>query len=201
MKRYKQNEIEELAQILKEDGVISVPTDTVYGLCAMIKSKKAHDKLMQIKNRSQNKLLPIMCADIEQIKRIAIVNENAEKIIKNLMPGPLTIVLEKKTELPHFVNNGGKTIAIRMATSDALYQLIKKIDSPVFMSSANKSGEIVCKNLDEIEKKCPKLDAMMEGNVTFGIGSTIIDCTLEEIKILREGPISIEQINQCIARK
>ncbi len=68
VKRYKQSEIDELADILKNDGVISVPTDTVYGICARINSLKAHDKLISIKHRPITKLLPIMCADEEQIK-------------------------------------------------------------------------------------------------------------------------------------
>ena len=79
MKRYKQTEIEELAEILKNDGVISVPTDTVYGVCARINSKKAHDNLVKTKNRPITKPFPIMCSDEEQIKSIAIVDEKIEE--------------------------------------------------------------------------------------------------------------------------
>lgn len=200
MKRYNQNEIDELVQILKQDGVISVPTDTVYGLCASIKSKKAYDKLIKIKNRPKNKLLPIMCADLEQIKDIAKVNKNTEKIIRKLMPGPITLVLEKKNKLPYFVNSGEFTIAVRMATSEALYKLIKKLDSPIFLSSANISGQPACESLDEIEEKCPDLDGMMVGNIVFGKGSTIVDCTSNNVKIIREGPISMEKIKESIAK-
>ena len=120
MKRYKQTEIDELAEILKKDGVISVPTDTVYGVCARMNSKQAHDNLAKTKNRPATKLFPVMCSDEEQIKSIAIVNEKAEKIIHNFMPGPITIILKKRPEIPEYVNNGEKTIAIRMATSKAL---------------------------------------------------------------------------------
>ena len=81
-----------------------------------------------------------------------------------------------------------------MATSKALEELIRKTGSPLFMSSANQSGEPTCKNLDEIERCCSNLDGMMEGEVSFGI--TIVDCTSNELKILREGPISIEQIKE-----
>lgn len=198
MKRYKQTEIDELAEILKKDGVISVPTDTVYGVCARMNSKQAHDNLAKTKNRPATKLFPVMCSDEEQIKSIAIVNEKAEKIIHNFMPGPITIILKKRPEIPEYVNNGEKTIAIRMATSKALEELIRKIESPIFMSSANQSGEPTCTTLDEIEKVCPTLDGMLEGNVSFGRASTIVDCTSEEIKILREGPISLEEIIEKI---
>lgn len=112
IKRYKQNETDTLAKILKNDGVISVPTDTVYGVCARINSKKAHDNLVKTKNRPITKPFPVMCSDEEQIKSIAIVNEKAEKLIKEFMPGPITLILEKRPEAPEYVNNGKTTIAI-----------------------------------------------------------------------------------------
>lgn len=198
MKRYDQNETSELAEILKNDGVISVPTDTVFGVCARIASKDAHDNLVKKKNRPHDKLFPIMCADEDQIKSIAIVNDKAERLIRKFMPGPITLVLPKQPELPEYVNNGGDTIAIRMATSKPVEDLIRKTGSPIFMSSANKSGEPTCTSLDEIEKSCPTLDGMMEGKVSFGKGSTIVDCTSDTIKVLREGPILLEQILEAI---
>ena len=151
IKRYKKNEIEDLVKILKNEGVISVPTDTVFGICARINSETAHDKLITVKNRPIKKSFPVMCANEEQIKNIAIVNDVAQKLIR--------------------------------------------------LTSANQSGEPTCTSLDEIEKMCPKLDGMMEGNVIFSKGSTIIDCSVDEIKILREGPITIEQINEIVKCK
>lgn len=196
IKRYKKNEIEKLVKILKNDGVISVPTDTVFGICARINSKIAHDKLITVKNRPIKKSFPVMCASKEQIKSIAIVNERAEQLIKAFMPGPITLVLKKNETLPEYVTNGKDTIAVRMATSETIKKLILELESPIFMTSANQSGEPTCTSLDEIEKMCPNLDGMMEGNVIFSKGSTIIDCSDDEIKILREGPITIEQINE-----
>ena len=80
--------------------------------------------------------------------------------------------------------------------AETIKKLILELESPIFMTSANQSGEPTCTSLDEIEKMCPNLDGMMEGNVIFSKGSTIIDCSDDEIKILREGPITIEQINE-----
>ncbi len=174
MKRYNQNEIDKLAEILKNDGVISVPTDTVFGVCAHINSINAYNKLIKTKN----------------------IDIRTEKLIQKFMPGPITLVLRKKEGLPEYITNGWDTIAVRMATSKALEELIRKTGSPLFMSSANQSGEPTCKNLDEIERCCSNLDGMMEGEISFGIGSTIVDCTSNELKILREGPISIEQIEE-----
>ena len=198
IKRYKESEIDELAQILKKDGVISVPTDTVFGICACLNSKKAYDKLIEVKNRPLNKSFPVMCATIEQIKDIAIVDEQSEKLIKSFMPGPITLVMKKRKNLPDYVTNGKDTIAIRIAPSKAIEELILKVGSPLFMTSANQSGEAECTTLEEIEKSCPLLDGMMEGKVTYAKASTIVDCTSKDIKILREGPISLEQIMQVI---
>lgn len=198
VKRYKKSEIKKLAKILKNDGVISVPTDTVFGICARINSKIAHDKLITVKNRPIKKSFPVMCANEEQIKSIAIVNDVAEKLIKSFMPGPVTLVLKKNKNLPEYITNGKDTIGVRMATSEAIEKLILELNSPIFMTSANQSGNPTCSSLDEIEKACPNLDGMMEGNVIFSKGSTIIDCSTSEIKILREGPITIEKINEIL---
>lgn len=201
IRRYKENEVEQLADILRNDGVISVPTDTVYGICARINSEKAHNKLMDVKKRPKNKAFPIMCADERQIKNIAVVDARAEKLIRAFMPGPITLVLNRNNTLSEYVTNGKDTIAVRMATSKVLEELIRKTESPLFMTSANKSEEPECTNLDDIEKSCPLLDGMLDGNVVFGEASTIVDCSSEELKILRIGPISIEQIKKVINMK
>lgn len=198
IKKYTQNDIEELANILKNDGVICVPTDTVYGVCARMNSEKARERLIEIKNRPLNKLFPIMSANEEQIKNIGIVNDKVESIIHNLMPGPITLVLEKQIKLPDSIDNEYTKIAVRMATSEFLEQLIKKVESPIFMTSANISGESTCQNVEEIEKAFPTIDGILEGEIPKGQASTIVDCTSEEIKILREGPISLEQIKQSM---
>ena len=198
IRRYKENEVDKLVDILKNDGVISVPTDTVYGICARINSEKAHNKLMNIKERPENKAFPIMCADEQQIKKIAIVDARAEKLIHNFMPGPITLVLKKNNTLSEYVTNGKDTIAVRMAKSKVLKELIRKTGSPLFMTSANKSGKPECANLDDIENECPLLDGMLEGNVLLGEASTIVDCSSEKIKILRIGPISMEQMKKYI---
>ena len=200
MKEYQQTEIDELAIILKSDGVIAVPTDTVYGLCTRINSKKARENLIKTKKRLENKAFPIMCNSIEQIKSVARVDERIEKIIEAFMPGPITVLLEKRKEIPEYVNNGLRLIAVRMATSKTLEKLIEKVGSPIFMTSANLSGEPVCKTIKEIENVFPNIDGILEGEVSYGKASTIVDCTSDEIKIIREGPISLEEIKKAIQK-
>ena len=204
MKRYKQREIEEVANVLKNDGVISVPTDTVYGICARINSSKAYLKLVSVKNRPSTKSFPVMCSDIEQIKSIAIIDEKALKLIKAFMPGPITLVLNKRPDVLSYINNAGTRetdeLAIRMAPTLFLKALIQEVGSPLFLSSANKSGKDVCKSLDEIEIECPTLDGMVMGDVSFGEASTIVDLTGNDIKIQRQGPISEDEIMKALKR-
>lgn len=194
MKVFDKTQINKLAEILKNDGVIAVPTDTVYGLCARMNSRKAREHLIEIKHRPENKAFPIMCNNIEQIKSIAKVDERIEKIINSFMPGPITLVLLKGEKTPNYINEGSNEIGIRMATSKPLEELIEKVGSPVFMTSANISGEPVCKSIEEIQEKFHSIDGILEGEVAYGQASTIVDCTSREIKIIREGPISLEEI-------
>ena len=204
MKRYKQSEIEEVVTVLKSDGVISVSTDTVYGICARINSSKAYLKLVSVKNRPSTKSFPVMCSDIDQIKNIAIIDEKALKLIKAFMPGPITLVLNKRPDVLSYINNAGTRetdeLAIRMAPTPFLKELIKKVGSPLFLSSANKSGKDVCRSLDEIEKECPTLDGMVMGDLSFGEASTIVDLTGNDIKIQRQGPIKEEEIMKALKR-
>ena len=194
MRIFKHTEINDLTNIVKNDGIIAVPTDTVYGLGACMDSKKAKDMLIKMKHRAEDNVFPIMCADLEQIKSIAKVDEKSEKIIKAFMPGPLTILLEKKKYILDYVNNGLKLIAIRMATSKPIEELIKKVGSPLFMTSANISGKPVCNSIEEIEKTFPNIDGILEGTISYGQASTIVDCTSDEIIIIREGPISRDDL-------
>ena len=204
MKRYKQSEIEEVVTVLKSDGVISVPTDTVYGICARINSSKAYLKLVSVKNRPSTKSFPVMCSDIDQIKNIAIIDEKALKLIKAFMPGPITLVLNKRPDVLSYINNAGTRetdeLAIRMAPTPFLKELIKEVGSPLFLSSANRSGMDVCRSLDEIEIECPTLDGMVIGDISFGEASTIVDLTGDDIKIQRQGPISEDEIMKALKR-
>lgn len=202
MKKFNENNIDDLVTILKNDGIICVPTDTVYGICGRVNSDIVYNKLLNIKKRSSDNPFPVMCADINQIESIAIVNDNSLKLIKTLMPGPVTLVLLKKKEAFNFINNKGlqvnNEVAVRMATSDTMKKIIYKTGCPVFLTSANQSGMSACNSLDEIEKTFPTLDGILCGNVSFGQASTIIDCTSNIVKIQRPGPIGEDEIYKIL---
>ena len=198
MRRFREEETEELAEILNHDGVISVPTDSVFGVCARMDSEAAQEHLRDVKHRPLTKAFPIMCSDEAQIKTVAEVTPLGEKMIRAFMPGPVTLILKKKAEVPAYVNGNMETLAVRMATSEPVKKLIEAVGCPLFMTSANQSGQPVCTSLDEIEHACPDLDGMMEGEPHFGEASTIIDCTKEEPVILRQGPVTMEQIQRVL---
>ena len=198
MRRFREEETEELAEILNHDGVISVPTDTVFGVCARMDSAAAQEHLRDVKHQPFTNAFPIMCSDEAQIKTVAEVTPLGEKMIRAFMPGPVTLILKKKAEVPAYVNGNMETLAVRMATSESVKKLIEAVGCPLFMTSANQSGQPVCTSLDEIEHACPDLDGMMEGEPHFGEASTIIDCTKEEPVILRQGPVTMEQIQRVL---
>ena len=129
IKRYTNADLNILATILKNDGVISVPTDTVYGLCAQVNSPNAYQKLKQIKNRPNEKAFPIMCEDLEQIQKIAIVGSDAKKLIKNFMPGPITLVLKKRSDAITYINNQGTEEKLDVAVRNGSYANFKKVNS------------------------------------------------------------------------
>ena len=184
MKIVEKENIEEIVKVLKEDGVIAYPTDTVYGLAVRYFSKNAKENLINKKNRPLEKSFPIMVSDIEMLKDIAIVSDRDEKIINKLMPGPLTVILNKK-------DNG--TIAVRMASDKYIKEIIKTLNEPIYLTSANKSNEPVCKNIEEV-LSAKLSDLIVKGTPGNDKPSTIVDLSSKEIVILREGPISKDEI-------
>jgi len=199
MKIFNNNDVSEMVNILKNDGILCVPTDTVYGLCVRINSEEAFNKLVSFKNRPANKSFPVMCSDIEQIKKVAVVDEVGEKLINSFMPGPITIVLKKRDD--YSVNNRGtmdiRDVGIRMATSPVLKKVIDELGMPIFMTSANLSGEPVCTSMEEIKEVFPNLDGILEGRVSYGLSSTIVSL-VDDVRIIREGPISSDEIMRVV---
>lgn len=194
MREFQPDETEPMALLLKQDQILCVPTDTVYGICARM-TEQAQTNLRALKHRPLSKALPLMCADIEQAETIAIISEKNRKLMETLMPGPLTVILPKREEVPDYVNGGLPTLAIRLATSESLKKLIQAAGSPLFMTSANLSGEPTCRTIAEVEEVCPGLAGVMLGAPSFGEASTIVDCSTDTWKILRQGPITQAQLD------
>ena len=193
MKIIKQSDYKEAVAILKNNGVLAIATDTVFGVCARVNSIDAFNKLLAVKDRPKEKAFPLMCSSLKEMEKIAALNDKDKRIIKEFMPGPLTIIVKKKDGLKEYIGEGKDTIALRMATSDLLKKIIKELGEPIFMTSANKSGEKEYKSIEEIRDKLPLVDGIVESKPNYNEASTILDLT--NMKILREGPIKQEDID------
>ena len=200
MQRFDSEDIKEMVHILKEDGVLLVPTDTVFGVCARMGSKQALENMRKVKNRPKEKAFPLMCSSLQQMESIAYIDEESKAIIEAFMPGPLTLIVKKKEEVEEYVNGGKETLALRMATSDTLKEMIEELGEPIFMSSANQSGEDACMNVEDASRACPLAEGILVGEVSYAKASTIIDAT-NQFQIVREGPIVKEDIVNVLKEK
>ncbi|HTX61928.1 MAG TPA: L-threonylcarbamoyladenylate synthase [Methanobacterium sp.] len=177
--------IEHALKVLENDGVIIYPTDTIYGMGANIYSDNAIHKVYSIKKRSYNKPLSVCISKIKDIDKIAYLNDEKD-LIKKILPGPFTIILNKKEHVSPILNAGGKKIGIRIPDNKICRELTSKF--PITSTSANISGEPVPKSVEEItEQVSEQVDLIIDSGKADGIPSTVLDCTISPPKILRKG--------------
>lgn len=192
-KEYSSKDIIEMVELLKNDGVLGVNTDTVMGLAAISTSKKAFDKLVDAKNRPANKLFPIMVSDLEMMEKIAYVSSRDRRIIEKFLPGQITLVLKKRDNSNIIVDS--ETVAVRIVNDELLIKLVEDLASPIFLTSANKSGESTTKYASEVYKIFSgDIEGVLMKDASAYEASTIVDLTNNDIKILRAGNISLEDI-------
>lgn len=188
---------QEIINTLMHGGILAFPTDTVFGL-ASVMEKEAMEKVYEAKGRDKDKPLPMMCSDPEMIRRVAYVGEKAEKIIDRFVPGPLTLILKKREEVADYVTQGRDTIGIRVPDDDFILDLIRELDQPLMVTSANISGDgSLLKWEDVLSSMDSRIDGIVCEDARGDRASTIIDLS-GEIKILREGPISLEEIEEVL---
>lgn len=180
--------IEEAIKTLKRGGVIVYPTETSYGLGADYTNKRAIKKIFKIKKRADKKL-SVIVSSLFVIKKYAIIDEDAEKLVREFMPGPLTLVVKKREK---------GTIAFRISSNEIAFSIAKKFKKPIIATSANISGlgdNYEIKKIREIFED--KVDLIIDGgNLRKRKPSTIYD--VENRKILREGPITEKMINRVL---
>jgi len=189
------------AEIIKNGGIVVFPTETVYGIGTNGLDKEAVERLYKIKERPLNKPISLLVSDYEMIEKVVKdINELEYKIMKKFFPGPLTIILNKKDIVPDIVTSGGSTVGIRMPEEEITRKLIEYAGVPIAAPSANISGKASGIDLQEIVKEFgDKVDYYIDGGKSkIGIGSTIVKVENNEIKILREGSISKEEIENAI---
>ncbi len=190
-------DIDKVITILKNDGIVAFPTDTVFGLACLC-SEFAIKKVYEAKGRDFNKPLPMMCSGKAMINTVAYINESSEKLIDKFMPGAITIIFNKKDDVADYITGGKKTIGIRVPDDEWILKLIDKLQEPILVTSANISGNgSLLKWNDVYECMNDKIDAIVCEDARGDKASTIVDCS-NDIKILREGPISKEEIMDVV---
>ena len=192
--------IKEAVKKILEGGIIFIPTDTVYGIAANPYNDKAIKKIFSIKKKSLNNSLVLLCSNYKMAKKYAIFNKIADNLKKNFWPGPLTLILKKKSNLKvskKWVSKNN-SIGVRIPDHSIPKKIINKCNFPIFCTSANISGKKSCRNVNDIVKnfKNKKITIINGGKTKFGIDSTIIDVTKDKINILRKGYINKKKIKK-----
>jgi L-threonylcarbamoyladenylate synthase len=182
-------------EILTGGGLVAFPTDTVYGLGAMVFNQQAVSRISDVKGRTGEKAIPILIGDRNQVSLVtAGVSAECEKLAKHFWPGPLTIVLPRHASIPDAVTPL-PTVGIRIPAFPATIELLK-LTGPLAVSSANLSGRGSSSTARGVHAQLDgKIALILDGGVTpGGIPSTVVDCSQGRPTILREGPISLEQM-------
>lgn len=191
----KQEELEEVIDKIKNDGIIIFPTDTVYGIGCNCFSEKAIKKIFDIKLRSEKKPINVLTDKIYKINRVAKkISEKEEKIIDSYMPGALTIILDKKKEAPDILTSGLDTIGVRIPNNEIALRILENFEVPIATTSVNISGESPGLEFEDfIEKFRDKVDIIIDGGrCKIGTASTIVRVNEEyQIEVLRKGSIDI----------
>lgn len=193
--------LKEVANVIKQGGIVIFPTETVYGIGTNGLDELAIEKLYNIKERPLNKPISLLVSDFEMIKKVTKDISDVEyKIMKKFFPGPLTIILKKRDIVPDILTNGEDTVGIRMPDSEITRKLIEYVGLPIATTSANISGEKSGTNIEDIMTDFHgKVDYFIDnGKSKIGIGSTVIRIENNNIIILREGSIKKEEIEKII---
>ena len=191
----------EPAQIIKNGGLVIFPTETVYGIGANGLDKNAIKKIYEAKQRPLNKPISLLVNSIDMIESFAKdITDIEYAIIKKFFPGPLTIILNKKKIVPDVLTAGSNTIGIRMPANDIALNLINYAGVPIATPSANISGKPSGTNLNDIIKDFDgNVDCFIDdGPSKIGLASTIVKVVDRVPHILRQGSISIDEINSVI---
>ncbi len=189
-------------KLIREGGLIAFPTDTVYGVAADPFNPKALQKIYAAKQRSDEKALPALIGGLEQLGQlVATVDRSVYKIALTFWPGPLTLILPKRADVPEELSPY-PTIGIRMPNLAFTLALLKQT-GPLATTSANRSGAQNPTTADDVLTHLGgEIDLILDGGPTAGsTASTVVDLTETEMRILREGPISLSEIQKCIAEE
>ncbi len=177
-------------EVLQAGGVIAIPTDTVYGIACLVNKRESIQRLYTIKQRERIKAIPVLIGTLEQTSNITSSFPTAAYALsQHFWPGALTLVMNKHPDLP-FELTSYPTVGIRMPDHDWL-RLLMQSCGPLAATSANISGQPSLPAAKEVlDELSGRVDLLIDGGVCAGgIPSTVIDCTLSPVIVLREGGI------------
>lgn len=196
-----ENDCEFAAQILKNGGIVAIPTETVYGLAANALDKSAVKKIFVAKGRPSDNPLIVHISEVEEIYNlVSEFTPAAQKLAETFWPGPLTIILKKSDIIPSIVSGGLGSVAVRLPGNSMTRKIIKTAGIPLAAPSANLSGSpSPTKFLHVFTDLFGKIDAIVDaGPCEVGVESTVISLLNDVPKILRPGAITFEQLKSVL---
>jgi tRNA threonylcarbamoyl adenosine modification protein (Sua5/YciO/YrdC/YwlC family) len=191
-----QKEIDKIVKILQNGGVIIYPTDTVYGLGCDITNTKALEKIAKIKNIKLDKAnFSFVCNDLSHLSDyVKQIDSSTFKLLKRALPGPYTFILPGSTNLPRAFKKR-KTVGIRIPDNTIARNLVSALGNPIVSTSIRDDDDVLEYTTDPeliFEKWKNLVDIVIDGGYGDNHASTVIDLTLNEPKVLREGKGSLD---------
>jgi L-threonylcarbamoyladenylate synthase len=188
------------ADFIRQGKLVVFPTDTSYGLGANITDLLAVKKIFQLKNRPMDKPIHIIVSSLKMGQEYAYLTNSALKLAHNFLPGPLTLVLKRKDTVSDLVSGGKNTIGIRIPDNLIALALVERAGVPITATSANVSGTPDPYSIkDALRALGTAVDLYLDmGILPKKLPSTILDLTRDPPEIIREGPISINQILETL---
>ncbi len=194
--------IKEAGNIIRQNGVVIFPAKCLYGVAVNAFNEDALKKVFGLKKRNwANPLLILIKNEHVLTELITSVPETAKKLMTAFWPGSLTIVFNAKNYLPDLLTAGTGKIGIRLPKQAVAKALVDKCDTPITGTSANISGKAGCSDILDLEKDIiHKSNLVLDaGPLKGGIGSTVVDVTLDPVKVLRQGEVSASDIARVLA--
>lgn len=191
----KEEELTDVINTLNNGGIVVFPTETVYGIAGSALSKLAIDKIYKAKNRPREKAINIMVAKKSDINKYAVIKSKIEQnIIDTYMPGPLTLILEKKDNFGRGFTLSDNTIGIRIPDNEIAQAILERLDYPIIAPSANISGKESGVDANEIKDDFyNSVDIIIDGGrIENAEASTIVKVENEKVVVLREGKIKFQ---------
>lgn len=198
------NDIKKAAEIIKKGGLVVMPTETVYGLAVDALNSEAVEGVFKAKGRPSDNPLIVHVSDKEQLNIICEeVPLTAMKLADRFWPGPITLVLKKRSIIPDNVTGGLDTVAVRMPNNTTALKLIRYSGTPLAAPSANLSGRPSPTDFSmAFEDMDGRVDAIIEGKkCELGMESTVIDLTCTPAKILRPGLVALDKLKKVLGYK